>query len=190
MTAPNGQEIEIKFAVHNRAQLEAALHAAGFELQNAATFESNTLFDDAADRLRNGDQVLRLREFGGRWLLTHKSRGTAARHKVRQECETAVADGAQMRSILEALGYRAIFRYEKYRATWNDGLGEVVIDETPVGVFGEIEGAPDWIDRTAAKLGLAEHDYITDSYAQLFLQWRKRTGSTAQNMTFAECHAK
>jgi adenylate cyclase class 2 len=103
------------------------------------------------------------------------------------ELETQVSDGAAMQSILAALGFRPSFRYEKYRAEWTDGQGEVVVDHTPIGVLAEIEGAPEWIDRTAARLGVERSSYVLDSYAELFFAWRKRTGSTAGNMTFEEC---
>ena len=92
-----------------------------------------------------------------------------------------------MHAILTALGYVPSFRYEKYRAEFSDGQGEVVLDYTPIGHIAEIEGPPEWIDRTAAALGIKETDYITSSYAALFFRWKQRTGSTAINMTFEEC---
>jgi adenylate cyclase class 2 len=59
-----------------------------------------------------------------------------------------------------------------------------VVDETPIGNFGEIEGRPRWIDRTARALGIQPADYITDTYAGLFFAWKRRTGSRASEMTF------
>src|SRR5208283_167603 len=85
---------------------------------------------------------------------------------------------------LLALGYRPTFRYEKFRAEWSDGRGHVVVDETPIGDFGEIEGRPRWIDRTARALEIPAANYITQTYAELFLAWKKRTGSPAKEMTF------
>ena len=92
-----------------------------------------------------------------------------------------------MHAILVALGFSPSFRYEKYRAEWTDGTGELVIDRTPIGDLAEIEGAPQWIDLSARLLGISEADYITDSYAELFFRWKQRTGSPALNMTFDEC---
>lgn len=187
MSTHDGNEVEIKFLVRDVAELEGALRAAGFAEKTASTFESNALYDNAAGELRRAGEVLRLRQYGDRWRLTHKSRGEAARHKTRAEQETAVADGEAMHAILTALGYRVGFRYEKYRAEWDDGEGEVVIDHTPIGTLAEIEGAPEWIDRTAKALGVREEDYITGSYAELFFRWKAATKSAAENMTFAEC---
>ena len=75
-----------------------------------------------------------------------------------------------MDAILRALGFAPTFRYEKYRAEWSDGTGHVVIDETPIGNFGEFEGPARWIDRTARALGIAPSDYITQTYAPMFFE--------------------
>ena len=189
MTTNGSNEVEIKFLVHDTEALVRCLQSASFQEKTPSAFEANTLYDSAAGDLRHGGEILRLRLYGGRWLLTHKSRGSAAKHKSRVEHETLVADGDEMHAILSALGYRTAFRYEKYRAEWSDGTGEVVIDRTPIGDVAEIEGDPQWIDRIARVLGLSESDYITASYAELFYRWKQRTGSSAQNMTFEECGA-
>ena len=83
-----------------------------------------------------------------------------------------------------ALGFAPSFRYEKFRAQWTDGKGHVVTDETPIGIFCEIEGPPRWIDATARKLEVSRAAYITKNYASLFLEWKRETKSTAQEMTF------
>ena len=116
--------------------------------------------------------------------ITHKAKGKAGPHKVRVELETRVSNGEQMDAILRALGFAPTFRYEKYRAEWNDGAGHVVLDETPIGNFGEIEGPARWIDRTAAALGIGKSDYITQTYAELFFAWKRSRRSPATEMTF------
>jgi adenylate cyclase class 2 len=100
------------------------------------------------------------------------------------ETETKITDGAKLEMILRALGYAPAFRYEKFRAEWSDGRGHVVVDETPIGCFGEIEGPARWIDRTARRLGIDRESYITQSYAELFFAWKRRPGSRASEMTF------
>jgi len=187
MSAHDSNEVEIKFVVPDAAALVRSLQSAGFREQTPFTFEANTLYDTASGDLRRASEVLRLRLYGENWRVTHKSRGTASKHKTRVEHETSVANGGEMHAILTALGFLPAFRYEKYRAEWTDGEGEVVIDRTPIGDLGEIEGAPAWIDRVARHLGISEGDYITASYAELFFRWKDRTGSAALNMTFDEC---
>jgi adenylate cyclase class 2 len=95
-----------------------------------------------------------------------------------------------MDAILRALGFAPTFRYEKYRAEWSDGTGHVVLDETPIGNFGEIEGLPRWIDRTARALGIGRSDYITQTYAPMFFAWKRRTHSEATEMTFRALRKK
>jgi adenylate cyclase class 2 len=180
----SSKEIEIKFRVPELATLNRRLRTAGFRRVTPPTHEMNTLYDVRGLLLRKRGELLRLRKYGDVWVLTHKAKGKVGRHKTRVELETRVADGVKMAAILLALGYQPTFRYEKYRAEWSHGRGHVVVDETPIGNFGEIEGPPRWIDSTAKALGLAPGDYITDTYAGLFFAWKRQTRSAAGEMTF------
>lgn len=182
MSSP--KEVEIKFRVEDLNLLNRHLRGVGFQRITPPTHEMNTLYDVRGLALRKRGELLRLRKYGEAWVLTHKAKGAAGRHKTRVETETRVADGPKMDAILLALGYRPTFRYEKFRAEWTDGRGHVVVDETPIGNFGEIEGAPRWIDATAKALGIRPANYITDTYAGLFFAWKRRTRSRAGEMTF------
>jgi adenylate cyclase class 2 len=183
-------EIEIKFRIENLPALTRALKRAGFKQITRSTHEMNSLYDLPGQKLRRRDELLRLRKYGEAWVLTHKSKGDTGRHKARVELETRVENGQQMDAILRALGFTPTFRYEKYRAEWSDGKGHVVVDETPIGNFGEIEGAPLWIDRTARTLGIARDAYITQTYAPMFFAWKRRTCSKATEMTFRALRKK
>lgn len=178
------KEIEIKFRVPDLRALARRLRAAGFRLVTPRTHEMNTLYDLPGAVLRARKELLRLRKYGVEWKLTHKSGSQKARHASRIELETSVGDGKKMDLILRALGYAPSFRYEKFRAEWSDGKGQVVVDETPIGNFCEIEGKSKWIDATAKKLGVSAADYITKNYATLFAEWKQQTGSRAEGMTF------
>ena len=178
------KEVEIKFWIDDIRALTRKLRAAGFRQITPRTHEMNTLYDLPGRPLRRRGELLRLRRYGNEWLLTHKARGKAGRHKMREETETKISDGKRMDAILRALGFAPSFRYEKFRAEWSDGKGDVVVDETPIANFGEIEGPPRWIDATARRLGIQRSDYITLNYAGLFQQWKQRTGSQATEMTF------
>jgi adenylate cyclase class 2 len=178
------KEIEIKFRIGDLQALTRALRRYGFRQDTRSTHELNTLYDLPEQQLRARGELLRLRKYGEDWVLTHKSKGKAGRHKVRIELETRVENGEQMDAILRALDFAPTFRYEKYRAEWSDGTGHAVIDETPLGRFGELEGPTRWIDRTARALGIAAEDYITQTYADLFLSWKSAHRSRAKEMTF------
>jgi adenylate cyclase class 2 len=177
-------EIEIKFRVENLPALIRRLRAAGFRVETPRAHEVNALYDLPGQQLRNRKELLRLRKYGSKWKLTHKAGKKTGLHSSRAELETEVSDGKKMDLILRALGYEPSFRYEKYRAEWTDGKGQVVLDETPIGNFGEIEGPSRWIDTTAKKLGVSKEDYITNNYAGLFSEWKAETKSQANEMTF------
>jgi adenylate cyclase, class 2 len=188
------REIEIKFRVDDVRDLTRRLRGAGFHEITRSTREINTLYDLPGELLRSSQQLLRLREYGRDWKLTHKSKGKTGRHSSRQELETPVSDGRKMDMILRALGYAPSFRYEKFRAEWVEkkssrGKGQVVVDRTPIGNFCEIEGPPRWIDATAKKLGVSREQYIMKNYAALFADWKKQTGSRAKEMTFKQVRA-
>jgi adenylate cyclase, class 2 len=178
------REIEIKFKVANLRALSRKLRADGFRLVTPRTHEINTLYDLPGGVLRSRKELLRIRKYGSTWTLTHKSGGKVTRHSSRQELQTDVGDGKKMDAILRALGYLPSFRYEKFRAEWSDGKGNVVVDETPIGNFCEIEGPPRWIDATARTLGVRQEEYITKNYATLFAEWKQETRSLALEMTF------
>ena len=184
VAASGNHEIEIKFRLHNREELERNLSRLGFRQLTPSTFEVNTLFDFPDHRLRGRGELLRIRRYGKHWTVTHKAKAGGGRHKSRVELETRVDDGEALQRMFAALDLEPSFLYEKYRSEWSDSTGHVVLDHTPIGDFGEIEGPAEWIDRTAAALGIAERDYITDSYATLFAEWKRRTGSGARDMRF------
>ncbi len=177
-------EVEIKFEIADLGALARRLLDIGFRIETPRTHEMNVLYD-AGQRLRRAGELLRLRQYGNTWKLTHKSRGSTGRHKSRVETETIVGDGEKLEAILRALGFAPSFRYEKFRTEWSDGQGHVVVDETPIGNIAEIEGRPEWIDATARALGIAPDSYITESYAAMFYAWKRRTRSSAMEMTFA-----
>jgi adenylate cyclase class 2 len=198
-------EIELKFPVDDPALLDSLLPGLGFHLDTPRTFEQNTLYDTPARTLRESRQILRLRRYGALWTLTHKRQSPEpdetpeTRYKVRIETETHLDDGPAMAAIFEHLGYAPVFRYEKYRTEWSQyapgeaagtPLGHLVIDETPIGNYAELEGSPAWIDATIERLGIDPATCLTQSYGKLFLAWKQRTGSGANHLTFDEINAE
>jgi adenylate cyclase class 2 len=182
-------ETEIKFRVDDLAGLATRLTAAGFRMQTPREFESNVLYDTPDRSMRARTEILRIRHYCGKSIVTHKrlpdSGAGEDRHKHRVETETEVADGDVLAQIFQSLGLVAAFRYEKWRSEWTDGKGHCVVDETPIGNFAELEGAAEWIDQAAARLGVGASQYMTLSYGRLFEQWREEHRSTAQDLTFA-----
>jgi adenylate cyclase, class 2 len=181
-------ETEIKFAVKDVDTFNAQLEAAGFRLETPREFERNVLYDTPERSMRARTEILRVRHYGRKWVVTHKRLPDAGPgedvHKHRVETETEVADGRAMAEIFQSLGLVPAFRYEKWRSEWTDGEGHCVLDETPIGNFAELEGNPAWIDGAAARLEVDPSQYLTLSYGRLFDRWRLEHNSTAQDLTF------
>jgi adenylate cyclase class 2 len=179
-------ETEIKLSVPDLPTARRLLRATGFTISRPRVFESNVIFDTPRLALRRASTLLRLRQAGKLATVTYKGRPTVSRHKSREELELSVPDPATMRAIFQRLGFAPVFLYEKYRTEFRQarGAGMATLDETPVGLYLELEGAPRWIDRTARQMGFGEPDYITVSYARLYLDWCRVHRVKPANMVF------
>src|SRR5580692_4506571 len=167
-----GREVEIKLAVSGAAEARRMLRAAGFRVFKRRVFEKNTVFDASSQTLRKSTRLLRVREIGKIAKLTYKGPPDIGKYKSREELELDLSDARTIGAIFDRLGYHPAFRYEKFRTEFRQRGssrvttgGVATVDETPVGVYMELEGSPAWIDRTARNLGFTEKDYITASYA-------------------------
>ena len=182
-------ETEIKLAVKGARSARRLLREAGFVVSRPRVFEANTLFDTPDLSLRTSSRLLRIRQAGRVATMTFKGAPEIGKHKSREELELEISSAAAMMSIVERLGYRRMFRYEKYRTEFHQPrrAGIAMLDETPVGVYLELEGAPRWIDLSARRLGFQESDYITASYGRVYLEWCAANGRQPGDMTFSEC---
>ena len=180
------KENEIKVAVTNLPALQTRLGTLGFQILHPRVFETNLIYDTPDAALRARGELIRIRQAGINSIFTYKGPATITRHKVREELEVSVGDPQALGIILQRLGYVPRFRYEKFRTEWaipgDDGI--LMVDETPVGVYMELEGPPDWIDRLAPRLGYAASDYLTISYARLYAQDCARRGIKPGHMVF------
>jgi adenylate cyclase class 2 len=190
-------EIELKFPVADPEILQVRLPQLGFHLVTPRTFEHNTLYDTPSRTLRLRRQLLRIRQYGNLCTVTHKRQPDqedpvdTSRYKIRIETETIVAERETMAEIFGQLGYAPVFIYEKFRTEWSYSIdseitAHLVIDETPIGNYVELEGPTAWIDETLATLNVDPATCITDSYGKLFLDWKQRTASPAENLVFSE----
>ena len=181
-------ETEIKFRVDDLDGLTQRLEAAGFTLQTQRAFESNVLYDTPDRQMRARTEILRIRCYAGRWTVTHKRLPDVGpgedTHKHRIETEAQVDDGPALEEIFLSLGLVAAFRYEKWRTEWTDGEGHCVVDETPIGTFLELEGAPSAINRAAKLLGYTRADYITKTYGALYMAGWRLPGHKPADMLF------
>jgi adenylate cyclase class 2 len=203
-------EIEVKLRIPDKRRLLRQLARLEAKLISARVHEMNTLYDTPDGNLARHGQMLRLRverpasraagagrkrkasagKTGNPVLLTFKgpAKGRKAskpgQYKIREENELRIPDRGEALMILEAFGVRPWFRYEKFRTVFGlrgmRGL-KLALDETPIGVFLELEGPREEINRAAELLGFARSGYINKSYGALFMEERGLAGRASHN---------
>jgi adenylate cyclase class 2 len=183
-TAMIEREIKLQFSSADEAR--DALLAAGATPLHGRRLQEDALLDSDDEQLRRRQCALRVRMENGKSRITFKGPMQPSVMKVREELETVVGDGALLLRILEELGYRVWFRYEKYREEFSREDVIAAIDETPVGVFVELEGGEPGIAAMAEALGRTPADYIIESYRGLFLRHRDTCGLTGPDMVFGD----
>jgi adenylate cyclase class 2 len=113
--------------------------------------------------------------------------GSAEKYKIREEIEYRIGNAGRLEGLFERLGLRPWFRYEKYRTKYRlrrfAGL-HLDLDETPIGIFLELEGSRRAIDGAARALGYSAKDYIAASYLELYFENCARRGVKSGNMVF------
>jgi adenylate cyclase class 2 len=177
-------EREVKLSFDSAEAAREAILAAGATPLHCRRLQEDALLDSAGDSLRERACALRIRMENGKSRITFKGPVQPSTMKLRDEFETVVGDGALLLRIFEELGFHVWFRYEKYREEFAAEGVTVAVDETPVGVFVEIEGCEKGITAMAAAMGRGPSDYILDSYRGLFLQRRDALGLTGADMVF------
>src|ERR1700730_7697233 len=198
-------EIEVKLRIGDRRGFLRQLARLKAKLTRGRSHEMNTVYDTGDGQLARQGQMWRLRverpagraRGAGRetksakdkpastGVLTFKGPANGAEtnnpepYKVREEHELCISNPEEMPKIFEALGLQPCFRYEKFRMTFSlPGMAQLklTLDETPIGVFVELEGEREEIDRAAEMLGYARSDYINKSYGALFVEERRLAG--------------
>lgn len=196
-------EIEIKLRIVDLPALIAQLRSIGATF-HGRVLEQNTLYDTPDSAFRRCGRLLRLRvetpapaaarpAGPPRVVLTSKappttptaprsSTYTYRRYKDRLESEVTVRDASYWSATLRSLGLRPSFRYGKFRSAYRLPGLHLDLDETPVGVFLELEGRPRAIDRAARALGFSRRDYIRGTYWDLYAAESRRRGVIPKNM--------
>jgi adenylate cyclase class 2 len=190
---PPRYEIEIKLRLPAAlAPIRRKLRDASFVVVQRRVLETNVLFDLPERPLGQQGKLIRVRRAGPHAVLTYKGPpAPGGTYKKRPEIEVDVSDGATLEEILGQIGYQPIFRYQKFRTEYarHSQAGKIMLDETPIGNFLEVEGAPRWIDRTARLLGFSPADYITSSYGSLYLTYCREHGIAPTGMLFRKTNS-
>src|SRR5437588_3337830 len=141
------------------------LSRAGFELRvvELRHFEDNWLLDSPRRKLFHQGEALRVRSVNGIGWVTYKGavREDQSPVKVREEIEFET-DAPDRVELLARLGYHRSFRYQKYRTVYEIAVDDhklhVVLDQTPMGNFIEIEGNEAAIVRVLEAAGFSAND--------------------------------
>jgi adenylate cyclase class 2 len=177
-------EREIKLRFDSVEAAREAVIGAGATPVRGRRLQEDCLLDTADEQMHRRRCVLRVRLESGKSLLTFKGPVQPSDMKLREELETVVGDGPALLSVLEQLGFRVWFRYQKYREEF--ALDDVIIavDETPVGAFVEIEGGDRGIAEMATALGRGPADYVLDSYRAVFCAHFRGLGRPITDILF------
>jgi len=179
-----GEEIEVKFHVLHLSELPQRVLGLGGQLLTARVHELNLRFDTTDRLLSRQGKALRLRR-DALTTITYKGRGEVRDGiRIRPEHELAVGNFDNARRLLEGLGFQVSFTYEKYRATYTLDDSRIMLDELPYGDFVEIEGEPEALRETAARLDLRWEAAIPHSYLGLFENVRKSLDLLFEDLTF------
>ena len=153
------------------------------------------MLDTNEGRLKNEHSALRIRFVDGRGLITFKGLSNeASTFKAREELETHTDEPAQMLAIFERLGYHPFFRYQKYRTVYklaleNNKSLKVMVDETPMGNFLELEGTEDAVKQVVSTLKLTPKGYITSTYIGMQAERCRAAGHPLEDLIFPEKQA-
>ncbi len=184
MSIPIEREIRLRFESLDTARI--AVHKVGATALRSRRLQDDRLVDWADGRLRESRCVLRIRKEDGAVTLTFKGPPKLAVMKVREELETVVDEAEVLLTILDRLGLRVWFRYQKFREEYELPGLILAIDETPIGMFVELEGEEHAIEETAHSMGRTPVDYVLESYRGLFVKDRKARGLPITDMIFED----
>jgi len=189
-------EVEVKVrADHERVRRELDAHGAVHE---GAVVQEDTYFDAPHRSFAETDEALRVREVVGLGddrsedaveaaladassRVTYKGPLVDSETKTREEHETGVDSGTEMRAILDGLGFAEAARVRKVRERYGfqgvtvtlddvDGLGEFVEVELETESEDDVPAARERAYEAMQSLGLDPDDGIRTSYLGLLLE--------------------
>jgi len=183
----SSREVEVKLGFDSADRALAAISALGARRVAERAFEDNVVYDREADPLSESGKLLRLRRVSGRSIVTFKEPVPGEhRHKVRGEAEIEIDAPDEFARIVEGLGFRPVYRYQKYRTQFRLDDLELLLDETPIGCFVELEGPPDAIDRAARALGRGPSDYVLETYREIHERVAHSRGVAPGDLVFED----
>lgn len=161
------QEIEIKLQINNEdlKRLEKELNLENEEWLFERTYG---FFTPDGESIKKGI-FPRIKSKGddcGRFCVKVKN-GEDKEYFERDEYEMNICSIGKMTSILKVLGYTDIRIFEKFRKSIITGATKICLDRLPLGLFVEIEGEKEYIEKMVKKLGLQKNERIAKAYLKI-----------------------
>jgi adenylate cyclase, class 2 len=180
-------ETEVKIKIEDVADFCCRLEALNPARLSARHFEDNRLLDFPNESIYTHKHLVRIRTIEGRGILTYKGPPRPdGVFKTREELETGLENADLALQIFEKIGMQVYFRYQKYRQEFQIEGVYVVVDETPIGNYVELEGTKEAIRSLAQKLGFEESQFVSLSYYTLYLEHCRNIGTTPRFMVFTD----
>lgn len=180
-----GTETEIKIKLSDFEDFCRDLHGFNPRVLAERHLEDNCILDFPDRRIQSGRCMVRVRNADGQAFLTYKgSPRPEGIFKVREELETRIEFSETALQILERLGMRICFRYQKYRREFEVDKVKVAVDETPIGDYAEFEGSEDAILDLARKMRIEPSSFLRASYYSLYVEYCEKRGETPSYMIF------
>lgn len=185
VTLVSDKELEIKLLVSSLSEIEQRLVKLGATLLHPRTHEYNLRFDTPAGSLGQGFSMLRLRRDSESHMTFKGPSTTLGGVLARQEIEFEVSNFNAAQKLIEALGFRSKFMYEKFRTTYGMNGLKITLDEMPYGNFIEIEGKePEPIQEATNQLGLNWDERLPETYISIFRRLKDLYGLSFADLSF------
>lgn len=185
VTHVSDKELEVKFLISDLGKLEQRLVQAGATLLHPRTHEFNLRFDSPSGALGQAASMLRLRRDSASHMTFKGPSVTLGGVLARQEIEFDVSNFAEAQKLIEALGFRSKFMYEKFRTTYGFNGLKITLDEMPYGHFIEIEGRdPQPIHAASDLLGLDWEQRLPETYISIFRRLKDLYGLQFTDLSF------
>lgn len=166
-------EVKIRITPEELDPIRSHLEKLGALCLAPSQKEENWLFDFSNGALRDAGCIIRVRVYGKEAFLTFKGPVQDNSHfKKREEIESNVGNPEEIKKILHRLGMNVCFKYSKYREIYqlpiNQTYVTVCLDETPVGIFVEVEGTKLQIEEVTTRFGWSPDSFVCKSYIEMY----------------------
>jgi len=139
-------EVELKFRLSDRAEIERKLAALGASAGSVQT-QADEYFQHPCRDFAATDEALRIRASDSAVLISYKGPVLAGPAKARREIELGWADRVnveQVQELLDCLGFQPVLTVRKirrpYELEWRGQRFQVSVDDVPpLGTFVELE---------------------------------------------------